>query len=228
MDIYLNVDFSGQVDKGLLSILSQELTFDGIRVPIRDGLDVGELLTSCTQVGLKVILLIPDEDDEGVDTLFDQVSELTTTVYENEFILANLAIELINEPLIFNDHWKFNPQQLGLAFNKCVNIIREKLKTVTILTPSIPNLGTRDLVYLSQMFNTIDLTQAFSVAVHRYPAYLNDFQSAHMEFGQRSGEIEGLKTIMGSREFWVTETGCSQNYRQKKLCKDKIININEE
>lgn len=224
MDIYLNISLD-KIDPGLLFTLSAQLTFDGIRIPVNHlaNEDVIELLNCCKELELKVILLIPDEDND----LITDVKRITEIVYNTEINLDDIAFEIVDEADSIFSNWKDKPEKLGTVFNKCVNIIRNKLLTVNILTPSISNLGNSNIAYLKRMFSTIDKNNSFIIAVHRYPAFLNDFDSAHEEFGHRSHEIEALKTVIGRRYYWITSTGCSQNYRQIKLTKDKIINISE-
>ncbi len=231
MDIYLNVDFKDEVDKGLLAILAQELTFDGIRLDVRteDKLDISDLLISCQAVGLKVILLIPNDIEyENREILLSEISSLTEIIYNTSVPLDNVAIELINEPEIFGDYWKNKPEQLGHIVNECIDIIRQKLYTVTVLLPAIANLGSNNIKYLKGMFSTLDLTKAFTVSVHRYPANLHHWDSVHRPFGTRDQEVEALKSVIGSRKFWMTEVGCTQNYKKKKFLCPKTINISEE
>lgn len=215
MDTYLKLNFSKDTNIGLLSTISQELTFDGIDIPVNVGTDIAKLLNSCKDVGLKAALLITDDD------LPDATATITNLIYNTEFNLDDLAIGMVEKPDL-DYTWKDKPEKLGKLFSQCTKIIRKKLKTVTIITPSISNLGSVNITYLKRMFSVLDPTDAFTIGVHRYPAYINDWDAAHRDFGQRNSEVEALKTVIGPKKFWIT-AGCSQNYMQKKA-----IHISEQ
>lgn len=231
MDIYLNVEFGETIDEGLLYTIANELTFDGIRVPVRSNLNTLRLLSSCKENFLKLILLVPDEERSSnqEEDLINEVNDLVGTILNSNYPRLDLSIEIVNEPQVFNEFWQVNPEQLGHAFNRCIDILRTIFPSMEILSPSIKNLGTEDINYLRRMYSTIDLSKNFIVSVHRYSANLGDWETPHNNYSTRDQEIEALQDIIKSRKYMITETGCSQNYRQDRfLICDKIINLSEK
>lgn len=221
MKSYLNVQLGGP-GEDLFSWL-HELGFNGIRHGTRMSHDWGYtrmVFESFRAVqGLAPLFLLPFEEDE-IDTndVLDFTEMFASQISEWGFDVGNVAIEFVNEPNLFSDFWKKNPEELGETFVKAIQRIRKYAKNVTILTPSISNLGIREIEYAKRLFTPIRAKASdYAIAFHRYPS---KWHRAHNGLASRDEELgRFIEAATDSNEFpelWLTETGRRQAQRRPK------------
>jgi hypothetical protein len=68
----------------------------------------------------------------------------------------------------------------------------------------ISNLNERGLDFLRSIIALVP--EDMPVAVHRYPRWPGP-QRPHTGFGSRAAEVVALRSIIGTRDLWMTETG---------------------
>jgi len=167
-----------------------------------------------------LLFLLPfEEDNPDINDMLDFTETVANMVAEYGFDRPGVALEFCNEPNIFSDMWRANPEELGETFCKAVPLIRKWAKNITILTPSVSNLGPTEQGYARRLFIPIKKKASdYAVSLHRYPA--GNHHGTHKPYKDRGDEFASFVLAVSDgavqREFWLTETGYSQAQRRSK------------
>ena len=194
----------------------RDLGFDGVRHGIRMT-DTWEhirmVFNALKEVPeLSPLFLLPfEEEKQDPLEVLDFTEAVAFMIQDWGYDREDVALEFCNEPNIFSEQWKRDPELIGRLFVQAIPRIRKWAKNIKILSPSVANLDKNSQAYARNMFGPI-LRQAndYHVAFHRYP-YKG--HTAHPGYANRLDEFNRFVQITSdgnTREYWCTETGYSQ------------------
>lgn len=201
----------------------RDLGFDGVRHGIRmtDTWDhIRMVFNALKEVPeLSPLFLLPfEEPHQDPKEMLEFTETIAHMIEDWGYDREDVALEFCNEPNIFSEQWKRNPELLGKIFAQAIPRIRKRAKNIKILSPSVANLDKNTQKYAKRLFAPI-VKQAsdYHVAFHRYP-YKG--HAAHPGYGDRQDEWMSflINTSDGTsnHEYWCTETGYSQWAKRPK------------
>jgi len=210
----------GALDQELLRQVTSR--FSGIRVDVHPG-DAElhheqrweQVLSIRDSRAFAIFLIGPDHIDLGDTELVQKSKDFATKLVSAGYRKrGNAAVEIGNEPDLAVSRWKRNPEAMARCFAECYDAVKELVPELPVLCPSVSNLNSRGLGYLSKMVP--QLPPECGVAFHRYPAGV-DFETSHRGYSSRFDEVDRLRELAGGRELWNTETGWAEQNRDYTL-----------
>lgn len=199
MQVYLNC--SETVEFGDLLTRFEEIGFRGARIDVRSREDTERSLAELAQWvekrpisrhiyilhGVSRIELI-----EGAEWLAEKATDLG--------VGEHIMIEMFNEPDL-DPVWGKHPEELGRIVGEVWRWMRRP--EVKLLSPSVSNVGPKQLKYARRMLKEIPVEVGF--AFHRYID--RDLSAPDPAYTTRAEELRAILDVVGGRELHLTETG---------------------
>lgn len=124
-------------------------------------------------------------------------------------VVDGITLEIGNE-VNLAPAWEDNPELIG---ETTVSVLERVAQSgVQVISPSISNIGSKELAYAKAMLGQIPDSVPF--AFHRYK--VPDLLLPRSEYGSREEEIDALLAVSQGRELWLTETGQAEIYYRNK------------
>lgn len=220
MRSYLVVELPNQ-DAPLLRWV-RDLGFTGVRHGLRmsdDWEHIRMVFDALMEVPkLSPLFLLPFEERyHDPNEVLEFTEVIASMIKDWGYDTRSIALEFCNEPNVFSEQWKREPEFLGELFVKAIPRIRKWAKEIKILTPSVANLDQSSQGYARRLFAPIKaMARDYHIAFHRYP---HKKHGPHPGFVSRQEEFVNFVNITTDgigREYWCTETGYSQWGRRPK------------